>query len=64
MRVGILGVGHWHAGMHATGVLEAGAEIAGVWDQDVGLPSRASWRRAAARRGLMRPRCWRIGRTC
>jgi predicted dehydrogenase len=40
MRVGILGVGHWHAGMHATGVLEAGAEIAGVWDQDVDSVAR------------------------
>jgi predicted dehydrogenase len=34
MRVGFLGVGHWHAGMHAKGVLEAGAHIAGVWDPD------------------------------
>ncbi len=34
MRVGMLGVGHWHAGMHAKGVLEAGAQLAGVWDAD------------------------------
>lgn len=34
MRVGIIGVGHWHSGMHAKGVLEAGAQIAGVWDAD------------------------------
>ena len=34
MRVGMLGVGHWHAGMHANGVLEAGAQLAGVWDPD------------------------------
>jgi predicted dehydrogenase len=34
MRVGFLGVGHWHAGMHANGVQEAGATIAGVWDPD------------------------------
>ena len=34
MRVGIIGVGHWHSGMHAKGVREAGAQIAGVWDAD------------------------------
>lgn len=34
MRVGFLGVGHWHAGMHAKGVQEAGARIVGVWDSD------------------------------
>jgi predicted dehydrogenase len=34
MRVGMLGVGHWHSGMHAKGVMEAGAQIAGVWDPD------------------------------
>jgi predicted dehydrogenase len=40
MRVAMLGVGHWHAGMHARGVLRAGAEIAGVWDPDVGAVAR------------------------
>ena len=40
MRVAMLGVGHWHAGMHAKGVLKAGAEIAGVWDPDVGAVAR------------------------
>ena len=40
MRVGILGVGHWHAGMHAVGVLEAGAAIAGVWDSDAEAVAR------------------------
>lgn len=40
MRVAMLGVGHWHAGMHAKGVLDAGAEIAGVWDPDVGAVAR------------------------
>ena len=34
MRVAFLGVGHWHAGMHAKGVVEAGAQITGVWDPD------------------------------
>ncbi len=34
MRVGFLGVGHWHAGMHAKGVQDAGARIVGVWDPD------------------------------
>jgi predicted dehydrogenase len=36
----MLGVGHWHAGMHAKGVLDAGAKIAGVWDPDVGAVAR------------------------
>lgn len=40
MRVGILGVGHWHAGMHAKGVLEAGARLAGVWDPDTAAVAR------------------------
>ncbi len=40
MRVAMLGVGHWHAGMHAKGVLDAGAQIAGVWDPDVGAVAR------------------------
>jgi predicted dehydrogenase len=40
MRVAILGVGHWHAGMHAKGVVDAGAEIAGVWDSDIGAVAR------------------------
>jgi predicted dehydrogenase len=40
MRVGMLGVGHWHAGMHAKGVLEAGARIAGVWDPEPDAAAR------------------------
>ena len=40
MRVGILRVGHWHASMHANGVLEAGAEIAGIWDPDADAVAR------------------------
>ena len=40
MRVGIIGVGHWHSGMHAKGVLEAGAQIAGVWDPDAEAVAR------------------------
>jgi len=40
MRVGMLGVGHWHAGMHAKGVLEAGAQLAGVWDPDADAMTR------------------------
>jgi predicted dehydrogenase len=40
MRVGMLGVGHWHAGMHAKGVLEAGAQLAGVWDPDPDAAAR------------------------
>lgn len=34
MRVGILGVSHWHAGHHAAAIREAGAALAGVWDDD------------------------------
>ncbi|MCC6717578.1 MAG: Gfo/Idh/MocA family oxidoreductase [Acetobacteraceae bacterium] len=37
MRVGILGVSHWHAGHHSTAIREAGAELAGVWDDDAGI---------------------------
>ena len=51
MRVGILGVGHWHARMHATGVLEAGAQIAGVWDPDPDAVARF----AAHNGGIARP---------
>src|SRR5258708_4070453 len=40
MRVALLGVSHWHAGMHAKGVLEAGAQIAGVWDPDADAAAR------------------------
>jgi predicted dehydrogenase len=40
MRIAILGVGHWHAGMHARGVVDAGADIAGVWDPDPAAISR------------------------
>jgi predicted dehydrogenase len=40
MRVAFLGVGHWHAGMHAKGALEAGAQIAGVWDADAAAVGR------------------------
>src|ERR1700755_906270 len=40
MGAAMLGVGHWHAGMHAKGVLAAGAEIACVWDPDVGAVAR------------------------
>ena len=34
MRVGILGVSHWHAGHHSAAIREAGADLAGVWDDD------------------------------
>lgn len=34
MRVGLLGVGHWHAPMHAAAARAAGAEIFAVWDAD------------------------------
>lgn len=40
MRVGIIGIGHWHSGMHAKGVLEAGAQIGGVWDADAQAVTR------------------------
>lgn len=51
MRVGIIGVGHWHSGMHAKGVLEAGAQLAGVWDPD----PEAVTRFIAANGGAARP---------
>jgi predicted dehydrogenase len=51
MRVGIIGVGHWHSGMHAKGVLEAGAQLAGVWDPD----AEAIARFIAANGGNARP---------
>jgi len=34
MRVGLIGVSHWHAPMHAAAVMAVGAEIASVWDVD------------------------------
>lgn len=37
MRVGILGVSHWHAGHHAAAIREAGATLAGVWDDDAAI---------------------------
>ena len=49
MRVAMLGVGHWHAGMHAKGVADAGAEIAGVWDSDIGAVARFVVALAASR---------------
>ena len=51
MRVGMLGVGHWHAGMHAKGVLEAGAQIAGVWDPEPDAATRS----VAQSGGVARP---------
>lgn len=37
MRVGILGVSHWHAGHHSAAIREAGATLAGVWDDDAAI---------------------------
>jgi predicted dehydrogenase len=34
MRIGLAGVGHWHAGMHAEAARANGAELAGAWDPD------------------------------
>ncbi len=51
MRVGILGVGHWHSGMHAKGVLETQSELAGVWDAD----PDAVMRFVSANGGVARP---------
>ena len=51
MRIGMLGVGHWHAGMHAKGVLEAGAELAGIWDPDPDATARF----VAQKGGVTRP---------
>lgn len=38
MRLAFFGVGHWHAGMHATAARAAGAEIVAAWDP---APERA-----------------------
>lgn len=51
MKVGFLGVSHWHSGMHAKGVLEAGAQVAGVWDADGDAVARF----VAAHGGSARP---------
>lgn len=51
MRVGIIGAGHWHSGMHAKGVLESGGQLAGVWDPD----AKAIARFIAANGGEARP---------
>ena len=34
MNIALLGVSHWHSGMHADAVRHAGATICGVWDWD------------------------------
>ena len=34
MRVGLAGVGHWHAGMHLDAIRHAGASVAAVWDPE------------------------------
>lgn len=34
MRVGLLGVSHWHAPLHAAAAIAAGAVLATVWDAD------------------------------
>ena len=39
MRLAFLGVGHWHAGMHARAAKAAGAKIVASWDSD---PARAA----------------------
>jgi predicted dehydrogenase len=39
LRVGLIGVGHWHAPLHAAAVEAAGAGIAAVWDVDAATAS-------------------------
>lgn len=34
MRIGLAGVGHWHAAMHLDAIRHAGAQVAAVWDAD------------------------------
>ncbi|WP_163272148.1 Gfo/Idh/MocA family protein [Chelativorans alearense] len=34
MHVGLIGVGHWHAHMHAKAAVSAGAQLGTVWDAD------------------------------
>lgn len=39
MRIGLIGVGHWHAAMHASAAMSADAEITAVWDPDPAVAS-------------------------
>jgi predicted dehydrogenase len=40
VKVGLVGVSHWHAGMHAHAVTSAGATLLGVWDEDAGVAQK------------------------
>ncbi|MEO8883378.1 MAG: Gfo/Idh/MocA family oxidoreductase [Devosia sp.] len=40
MRIGLIGVSHWHAAMHAAAIRAAGAEVVAVWDADPNLAGR------------------------
>ncbi len=40
MRIAMLGVGHWHAGMHADAARAAGAVLGPVWDADPDVATR------------------------
>ena len=40
VRVGMIGVGHWHAEMHATAARANGASISAVWDPDFTVATR------------------------
>src|SRR6185312_3806603 len=39
LRVGLIGVGHWHAPLHAAAVVAAGASLAAAWDADAATAS-------------------------
>lgn len=40
MKVALLGVGHWHAGMHLDAVLASGGAVAAVWDPDAAIAQK------------------------
>lgn len=46
MRVGLIGVGHWHAAMHAAAAKAAGADISCVWDTDPAIARSFARRRS------------------
>jgi predicted dehydrogenase len=48
MRVGLLGVSHWHAPLHAAAVEAAGAALSTVWDDDPATAAAFAARHGAA----------------
>lgn len=40
MKIALLGVSHWHAGMHLDAARFSGGEVVAVWDQDSAIAAR------------------------